>query len=66
MAADLTGNLGQLPREIVGDELVNGDPPLVELLEPLTLLSLQPRDVAFELVNVRLPCLGALGIGVGG
>ena len=48
----LPRDLGYLPGEVMGDELTCRDSALVELLQPLALLSLQARDVAFELVNV--------------
>jgi hypothetical protein len=51
LAPDLPGNLGELPREVLGDERARWKPPCVELLEPVPLAGLEADDVAFETVN---------------
>ena len=60
LAPYLSRNLGQLPSKILGDEFAAGYAPLIELLEPLALLSLETGDVAFELVNVAASFLTRL------
>jgi hypothetical protein len=51
LTVDLARDLGELTGELLGDELPRWNSPLVELQESLALLSLEPCDVAFELMN---------------
>jgi hypothetical protein len=51
LAADLSRELGELPRELLGHEVVWGQTPLVELLEAVAIAGLEPDDVALDAMN---------------
>ena len=51
LAPDVPRDLGEMARELLGDQGAGRELALVELLEPVSLAGLEPDDVSFETVN---------------
>jgi hypothetical protein len=55
LAPGLTGQLREVPRELVGDQAIRRDLPPEETLEPSDLVGLQPMGISEDADGLTLP-----------
>src|SRR5262249_54045533 len=58
LAIDLKGQLAEIPRQLLGDDLLRWYLATIDMLEPMDLIGLQARQIAVYQLNRRSP-LGA-------